>query len=231
MKTKDGRQARILGLHVILTDAIGTGAPAPGADGVVFPSALVAPVVAAGPPVIQYRRKGGTPEVRLREAAALRTVTQNAGIVLIINDDVALARDVAADGVHLGADDLPVPAARGLLGEQAIIGATVRDAAGRRCAERDGADYVGLGPIWATRTKRIPVEPIGLEHLGAIASQPGIPIVAIGGIHSPERAERVSLHGADGVAVVGAIASASAPKKVIVAMNAAIGRGRRIRGR
>jgi thiamine-phosphate pyrophosphorylase len=102
----------------------------------------------------------------------------------------------------VGADDLPVAAARRLLGPAAVLGATCRDAAGARAAVTDGASYLGVGPAYRTSTKDGLPDPLGPDGVAAVArAVPGVPVIAIGGI-TPGRVPR----GVHGVAVAGAIA-------------------------
>jgi thiamine-phosphate pyrophosphorylase len=119
--------------------------------------------------------------------------------------DIALAVD--ADGVHVGQDDMPAPLARKLMGPGKIIGVSVDNVEQALQAERDGADYLGAGPIFATPTKPDAAPPIGLDGLAEICRRVSIPVVAIGGI-TAENAGAVIAAGADGVAVVSAVVAA-----------------------
>ncbi|MEV6343390.1 thiamine phosphate synthase [Actinoplanes sp. NPDC051851] len=121
----------------------------------------------------------------------------------LVDDRVGVALASGADGVHLGADDLPVAAARRVLGPAATIGATCRDAAQARAAVRDGATYLGVGPTYPTSTKDGLPPPLGPERVAAIAAAvPGTPVVAIGGI-TPRRVPP----GVHGVAAISAFAA------------------------
>ncbi len=121
---------------------------------------------------------------------------------LLVNDRVAVAQ-LAADGVHLGAEDLPVRAVRRLLGPKALIGATAHNAAQAVQAERDGADYLGVGTVFASSTK--PERPVaGLALLRAVLAEVSLPVYAIGGITSA-RAEQVLACGVHGLALGAAL--------------------------
>jgi thiamine-phosphate pyrophosphorylase len=160
-------------------------------------------LLAGGARVLQLRMKR-TP---LREAlAAARQVVaacHRAGAVCLINDRVDLALLAGADGVHVGDEDLPPEAARELLGPWRLIGATVRDAAGARAAKEAGADYVGVGPVFGTRTKQVPAPVLGLEGFAAVVRESPLPVVGIGGVGLANIAH-VAAAGAHGAAVVSA---------------------------
>jgi len=130
--------------------------------------------------------------------------------LVIVNDrpDVALA--AGADGVHLGAEDLPVEEVRRLAGDRLIIGATARTLEDARAAIAAGADYVGFGPVFETRTKRIEARARGLEELARVCRELGAPVVAIGGI-ALERACDVARAGASAAAVVSDVLGAPDP--------------------
>lgn len=123
------------------------------------------------------------------------------GAVLLINDRVDLCLLSGAHGVHLGADDLPVPEARRLLPKDALIGATVRDLAGARRAAEEGADYAGIGPVFVTATKKVEAPPLGLEALRQLAAEAPLPLVAISGI-SLANIAAVAATGVHGAAVI-----------------------------
>ncbi|AEV81714.1 thiamine-phosphate pyrophosphorylase [Actinoplanes sp. SE50] len=124
---------------------------------------------------------------------------RTAGALCLVNDRIGVALATGADGVHLGADDLPVAAARRVLGPEAVIGATCRTPEAARAAVADGATYLGVGPAFPTSTKDGLPPPLGPDGVNAVAAAvPGIPVVAIGGI----TLERVGLLTTYGVAAV-----------------------------
>lgn len=167
---------------------------------------VIRAAIAGGATVVQYREKEGTTRQLIEEARALRELTRQAGVPLIVNDRVDIALAVDADGVHVGQDDMPAPLARKLMAGK-IVGVSATNPEEAWQAERDGADYIGAGPIFATPTKPDAAPPIGLEGLAEICRRVSIPVVAIGGINE-ENAAAVIKAGADGVAVVSAIVAA-----------------------
>jgi len=124
----------------------------------------------------------------------------------IVNDHPDIAMAVDADGVHLGQDDLPVLEARKLMGGSRIIGVSTHSVEQARAAQSAGADYIGFGPIFTTRTKDAGPHQ-GIEGLSHVRKAVTLPVIAIGGI-SGENLDKVLSAGADGVAVISAILSA-----------------------
>jgi thiamine-phosphate pyrophosphorylase len=156
-----------------------------------------------GARLLQYRDKTADAARRLAEASALRQLCREHGVPLIINDDVALARAVQADGVHLGKDDGDLAAARAELGATAIIGVSCYDSLERaRIAAATGADYVAFGAFFPSPTKpHAPRAPLDLLRQSAAL---GVPRVAIGGI-TPDNAPALVAAGADFLAVISAV--------------------------
>jgi thiamine-phosphate pyrophosphorylase len=173
---------------------------------------IVASAIESGVTAVQLREKHATVRKRYELAADLRERTRAAGVTFIINDRADLAAAVDADGVHLGDDDLPIAAAREVLGPEGCIGRSVSTVAAAEAAERAGADYLGVGAVFATTSKDVPESEaeIGLETVADIAEVVDIPIVGIGGV-TPENAGEVVAAGADGVAVISAITAAEDP--------------------
>jgi len=164
--------------------------------------------IRGGADVIQLRDKEASGGRLFEIAAALRRLTREANVPLIVNDrlDVAMAAD--ADGVHLGQEDLPADTARRILGPGRILGVSAETPEEARRAEAAGADYLGVGPVFEARgSKPDAGAPRGLEQIVRIRSESRLPIVAIGGIR-PENARQVREAGADAVAVISAIVSA-----------------------
>jgi len=116
------------------------------------------------------------------ECLVLRTMTQHTGALFIINDHLDLALAVGADGVHIGQDDLPLSKVRELLGPDFLIGVSTHSPAQAQAAVKDGADYIGVGPLFATQTKIDVCDPVGLDYLDYVIQNLKIPFVAIGGI-------------------------------------------------
>jgi thiamine-phosphate pyrophosphorylase len=167
------------------------------------PGALAAAVEAAllgGAVLVQYRDKGADPERRRREAEALLEVCRGYGAPLLVNDDVALAAAIGADGVHLGREDLPLAEARRRLGARSIIGVSCyADPRRALAAQSAGADYVAFGRFFPSLTKPL-ASPASVAMLAAARARLRVPVVAIGGI-TPENAPALIAAGADLLAV------------------------------
>jgi thiamine-phosphate pyrophosphorylase len=127
-------------------------------------------------------------------------------VMCLVNDRLHIAVAAGADGGHVGADDLPVAAARRVLGVSAVLGATCRDAGSGRAAVAGGASYLGVGPAFATRTKGGLPDPLGPRGIAAVAEAVDVPVVAIGGV-TADRVMGLREAGVHGVAVVGAVAA------------------------
>ena len=162
---------------------------------------VLAALLEAGVSILQLRVKSLPPVDFLELAKQARAVTRAHGCKLIINDRVDIALACGADGVHLGQDDLPLRAGRKLMGQK-IIGISTHDLDQARAAERDGADYIGFGPMFGTRTKATGYEARGPEMLQQIRRAVTLPIVAIGGI-TEDNVQEVWQAGADSVAIIG----------------------------
>ena len=164
-------------------------------------AAFVSAALAGGVRLVQYRSKESSIELRRSQAAALLALCRASGARLIINDDLALALELDADGVHLGRDDGDLAAARRALGSNRILGASCYgDLAAAEAAAAAGADYLALGSVFASSTKpQAPVIP--LELLGEAKRRFGLPIAAIGGI-TLDNAVRTIAAGADLLAVI-----------------------------
>ncbi len=192
---------------------------------------VVAAAIEAGVDVVQVREKDTSARERLRVAREVREQTRAAGVPMVVNDRVDIAAAADADGVHLGDDDLPVAPARKQLGEDAVIGRSVSTPEAAREAEDAGADYLGVGAIYATGSKEdIDDEEydIGLEPVRETDEAVDIPFVGIGGI-TPDNAAEVVAAGADGVAVITAITAADDPTLATRALGEAVDEGRRRR--
>ncbi len=150
---------------------------------------------------------------------------RNWAIPLIINDRVDIALACRADGVHLGQQDMPCALARGIAGKDMIIGVSVSTADEALEAEADGADYLGVGPLFATTTKADALAATGLGVLRTIRQAVRIPLVGIGGITCGNAGDVIRA-GADGVAVVSAIICSPDPQASARALRSAIDRAR-----
>jgi len=163
--------------------------------------------LSGGVSVVQYRPKGKPREACLDEGGELKRLCRSFGVTFIVNDDVELARDLDADGVHLGQDDGSVAAARELLGPGKIIGKSTHNLDEAIQAEQEGADYIGFGAMYPTGSKAVTHIP-GTSGLAAIRDRIRIPVVAIGGIKEHNLPEVVR-HGATTVCLVTAIVGAT----------------------
>lgn len=149
-------------------------------------------------------------------AAAIAPRARAAGALFFVNDRPDVARAVGADGVHLGQDDLPVAAARRILGPGTLVGVSTHDLDELRAALAAGADYVGVGPVYATGSKRGALPARGVDLLRAARRLTRVPLVGIGGI-TPETAPDVLAAGADAVAMIGALVRADDPSAAVAA--------------
>jgi thiamine-phosphate pyrophosphorylase len=184
-------------LHV-LTDARGG------------PEALevVAAAVAVGAPVVQVRHKDCTDRELYDFAARVVELCAGSSTRCLVNDRVDVALAVGAAGTHLGAEDLPLAAARRLAGPGHLLGGTARNPEQARRLVAEGADYLGVGPAYRTTTKSGLPEPIGPDGVGAVARAVEVPVIAIGGV-TAERVGELRAAGAWGVAVVDAVSGAA----------------------
>jgi thiamine-phosphate pyrophosphorylase len=177
-------------------------------------------VLAAGVTLVQFREKDwSTAEMHAR-AAAFRDRTHAAGALLIIDDRVDIALAVCADGVHLGEHDLPVAAARAVAPDL-VVGASAHNLDEALHAQRDGASYVNIGPIFPTQTKSLPIRPLGPEALDEVAPHLTIPWTTMGGIKLDNIGE-VTRRGAKHVAVVTAVTAADDVESAARALRQAI---------
>ncbi len=170
--------------------------------------------LAGGAPMIQVREKRPQMRSLLTEARHIREMCTRAGATLILNDRLDLACLVGADGVHLGQDDLPPAVARTLLPRDTLMGVSTHSVEQARRAEADGADYIGVGPIFSTPTKETRYPARGLEMIRAVRKVISLPLIAIGGM-TLERAADVIHAGADGVAVISAVVAAPRIRDVV----------------
>jgi thiamine-phosphate pyrophosphorylase len=156
----------------------------------------------AGVSVVQYRNKSGTTKQLYEEARALHKLCRKA--LFLVNDRVDIALAVGADGVHLGRDDLFYREARRILGKDKIIGLTVHSIEEARSAQKIGADYLGVSPIFSTGTKKDAGTPCGAGLIRKIKNIVAIPIVAVGGINR-DNAREVIAAGADSLCAISAV--------------------------
>lgn len=167
--------------------------------------------VQGGVTVVQYRREHADYETMLQEARPLREYLRSVGVPFIVNNEVELALELQADGIHVGQSDMPAAEVRRRVGEDMLIGLSVSNAAEMRAVNPAVVDYVGCGPVFSTATKPDAAPAVGLEGWAELSSLCPLPLVAIGGINA-ERARAIRAAGrCDGVAVVSAVCGAADP--------------------
>jgi len=184
---------------------------------------LIAQAVEGGVTIVQLRGKKWTSREFLEVGMKAVRLLKPKKIPLIINDEVHIALACKASGVHLGQGDMPLRCARELMGKERIIGISVSSADEAPAAEKGGSDYIGVGPVFATLSKKDIGSPLGLAGLREIRQKVKIPILAIGGISVANVADVIA-SGADGVAVISAITAATDPKKAATEIIESIGK-------
>ncbi len=173
---------------------------------------IVASAIRGGVSCVQIREKNCSTRKFIKEAKELKKLLTPHSIPLIVNDRIDVALAVEADGIHLGQTDMLVTDARRIVGRNMIIGISAESLDDAIKAENQGADYLGLSPVFATSTKTDTAPPLGLRGIAEIRSRVTIPLVGIGGINS-SNARDVIEAGADGIAVVSAIVAAHIPEQ------------------
>ncbi len=163
-------------------------------------------LIRGGARMVQLRDKEATRRDLYLTAVRFREMTSKAGILLIVNDHVDIAQAVDADGVHLGQDDLPPEVAR-QLAPDLLIGVSTHSLDQALTAQERGADYINIGPIFATNTKEVAGELLGPEAVREISGHVRIPFTVMGGIDETN-VHQVLVHGARRVAVVTAVTEA-----------------------
>lgn len=165
---------------------------------------VVKEMIKAGIKLIQYREKDLSIKERLQECIEIRELTKEAGVFFIVNDHIDIAILVDADGVHIGQDDIPIEQVRSLVGDDKIIGLSTHSPDQAKKAVEDGADYIGVGPIFATQTKVNVCDPVGFSYLEWVNENIDIPYVAIGGIKE-HNIRDILERGANSIALVSEI--------------------------
>jgi len=175
--------------------------------------------IAGGAAIVQWRDKTRGKGLQLADVRALTDICRGAGVPLIVNDDVDLA--LAADGVHVGQRDLPVAAARRLVPDGWIVGASTNNADEALSAEADGADYVSVGNLFGT-TSKDDTRPATLDTLREVKAAMRVPVCAIGGVDETNIATVVAA-GADMAAVISAVMAADDPRAAAQRLAATFG--------
>ncbi|MCX3066465.1 thiamine phosphate synthase [Cetobacterium somerae] len=160
-----------------------------------------------GAKIIQYREKKRDLKLLLEEAKALRELTLKYNATFIVNDYLDIALLSEADGIHIGQDDLPIKDVRKILGENKIIGISTHNPQEAQQAIIDGADYIGVGPIFYTETKEDVCDPVTLEYLDFVNKNINLPYVAIGGIKE-NNIDKVLALGAKSICLVSELVGA-----------------------
>ncbi len=163
-------------------------------------------VIAGGARIVQLREKDISRRELYQLAEKFRAVTSAARVLLIVNDHLDIAMGVGADGVHLGQDDLPLPAAKGLAPHM-ILGASTHSLEEALRAQEEGADYINIGPIFPTQTKEGVSKALSPDAIRSIGKQVKVPFTVMGGIHQGN-IDQVIAQGATKVAMVTAITQA-----------------------
>jgi thiamine-phosphate pyrophosphorylase len=186
--------------------------------------------------VLEEALKGGVTSFQLREkgpgaligeelkafALACQQLCEHYNVPFIVNDDIDLAVEIGADGVHIGQEDGYISVVRRKVGPDMLIGVSTHNVAEALAAADAGADYIGLGPVYETQTKSDTQPVIGLEMVSeVVALLPGLPIVAIGGI-SERKASAIIKAGASGVAVISAISGEEDPGEAASRLKGAV---------
>lgn len=172
---------------------------------------VVRAALAGGATMVQFREKAASTRAMVELGHALHDLTRAAGVPLIVNDRIDVALAINAEGVHVGQDDMPAPIARQIIGADRILGVSAETVAAAQQAETAGADYLGVGPIYATPSKADASAPIGLVGLGTILQATSLPTLAIGGI-THANAAAVLQAGVAGLAIISAVIGAPDPE-------------------
>jgi len=175
---------------------------------------VVRAALRGGAPAIQLRAKTAPAREMVELARVLQEETRAAGALLFVNDRLDVALVAGADGVHVGDDDVPVPEVRRIAPPGFLVGRSVASPEQALQALRDGADYVGVGPVYGTASKDDAGAPVGLAHVAAVVEAASIPAVGIGGIDAGNAGDVVRA-GAAGVAVIRAVMQADDPEGAV----------------
>lgn len=171
------------------------------------PLSVVRPMLKGGVDIVQIRAKSSTASEAARLARQVAPAVREAGALLILNDFPSATTEAEADGVHIGQDDGSVAGARAAAGEDRLVGKSTHSLEQAVAAEKEGADYIGVGPLFATPTKPDYV-PVGLPLVAQVKARVGIPQFCIGGVKL-ENLEAVKAAGADRIVVVSGILQAA----------------------
>jgi thiamine-phosphate pyrophosphorylase len=185
------------------------------------PRLVAEAILRGGCAALQLRAKQGADAAWLELGHELAALCRARGVPFIVNDRVSLAQQLGADGVHLGQGDLPIDAARALLGSRMMIGVSTHSLEQAADAERRGADGIGFGPIFATQTKAGAEPTVGVERLRQVCASVRIPVIAIGGI-TLETAAQIVEAGAPLAAAIAALCAVPDPESAARALHASL---------
>ena len=178
--------------------------------------------VKAGVGIVQLRMKDAPRADVVSVARELRKVTRGTGTLLVVNDDPAAAAEAEADGVHVGQTDMPVAEVRRLFPSLGIVGKSTHSLAQAVAALGESPDYIGVGPVWATPTKKIPDPTLGVANAAAMMrAASAVPAVAIGGIVDEAHVAEVAAAGFANFAVVRAVCASDDPYSAILRLQRA----------
>ena len=172
---------------------------------------IIEKILLGGVKIIQHRFKGGTDKERLKEAIKIKRLCKKYNSLFIVNDRIDIALASNSDGIHLGQDDIDIITARKLLGSSKIIGITANNTRDINYALKNGCDYIGVGPVFKTSTKKNK-EPLGIENIKALTKNINIPWFAIGGINK-ENIYSLKDYGISKVAIVSGLLNSEDPKE------------------
>ncbi|WP_257349992.1 thiamine phosphate synthase [Pseudalkalibacillus decolorationis] len=182
------------------------------------PKEVLKEALDGGVTLFQFREKGTGSlqgEAKIKLAKELQGICRSYGVPFIVNDDIELALEIDADGIHVGQEDTPITVVRDRLGSRMILGVSAHDVDEAKIAVEAGVDYLGVGPMYATKTKADTRSVQGPQIIQMIRQEGlAIPIVGIGGIDRMN-ATTVVEAGADGVAVISAISQADSPRDAV----------------
>ena len=186
---------------------------------------VVRAAVDGGVTCVQVREKTVSARDYIERLSAVRTLLRERGVPLFVNDRVDIALAVEADGIHLGQTDMPLALAKRIAGDRLIIGISCEAPQDAVEAERGGADYVSVSPVFATPTKTDTAPALGLDGVREIRAAVRLPVVTIGGINATNAADVIRA-GADGICVVSAIVAAPDPCAAAAALRRIVEKAR-----
>lgn len=175
---------------------------------------IVRLAIAGGADTIQFRQKSGETRKLIHAAREVKLLCAGAGVTFVVNDRLDVAIAVDADGVHLGQQDFPIPLARKILGEEKVIGGSAATLDELEKCLKDGADYIGFGPVFLTSSKSDAGPVSGLVELKKAVQISPVPIIAIGGMNVQNTPE-VMRAGAWGIAVISAVCCQENPEQAV----------------